>query len=405
MGFSFFATIASLLAGVIYFFPGEIIYRGLRGNIPGPAAVAVYFLGLALCVFVVIFILSKILGNYRHIHYTFGKSMAVILLLTCIGVPLVSAGLEFLYELGIPEYTQPKNFVFLIDNSGSMTSNDPQNQRFDVVDSVANSLPADTSIGVYTFAGETTEVFKPGSVSPGSVHVPEHAMDSSGETALYECINKVADALPENMTKEATKFVILTDGNPTDSGYRDAVKNCNSKNIAVSCVGFGNYSKSTFVDLANRTGGNFMAADDVSQLSSSLSEIVNLNPINRDLISSRNDFTANSKLYAFLRVLFIIMIGFVFAYLKYLNASLSKFSLPFFIACCISSLLGGIFIEIFYQLYWFESFGRLALCLTFAFTPLLSNQYYSRISGSQSKNDYNNTANVYGGIPYPSGRL
>ena len=398
MSFSILATIASLLGGIMYFFPGELLYRTLRGSIPGPALIALYFLGLAICVFIVIFLLSKLLGNYRHLHYTFGKTIMMVLLLTCIGVPAVSAGTEFLYELGIAEAAKPKNYVFLVDNSGSMEINDPGNTRRGIVEEVANSLPKDSKIGVYTFSDATTEIVRVGSVAPGNVSIPEHAVAFEGRTALYNCILDVASQITDEMAKNRTKFIILTDGNPTDNLYYEAVQECNKKNIAVSCVGFGDCSEARFVDFANRTGGNFMSAADVSVLKEATSEVVNEEPINRDLVSSRNDSTSGSKLYAFLRVLFITMIGLVFAYLKYLNAALPRFSVPFLIACLISALLGGIFIEIVYQLYGIESLGRFVLCLAFAFTPLMSNNYYSSGSVNAVKNTFTgNTYNSYEG--------
>ena len=400
MSFNILAALGSLLAGLIYFDPGEMMYRSLRGIVPGPALIAMYFFGLALCVFLVIFLLSKIMGNYKHLHYTFGKTIAMVLLFTCIGVPIVSAGTEFLYELGIQEAQKPKNYVFLVDNSGTMSANDPTNKRKDVVEEVANSLPSDVRIGVYTFDSETKEVFRTGAVSSGSVHIPDSAIYASGTTNLYSCISDVANSMPADMTLSPSKFIVLTDGDPSDRGlYSSAVNICNQKNISISCVGFGEYNVGTFVDLANRTGGNFMPASDVTQLKGAVSEVINKNPVNRDLISSRVDNTSNSWVYGALRILFLILIGLVFAYLKYLNAALPKFSLPFFIACTVSVLLGGIFVEVFYRMYLVESLGRLVLCLTFAFTPLLSNKFYTTMSGVTAKtNPYGNDS--YGNDSY-----
>lgn len=398
MNFSILATLASLIAGILYFFPGEFLYKFLHGKLPGPVTIAIYFLGLALCVFIVILILSKVLGNYRHVHYTFSKLIAMVLVLTIVGIPLVSAGCEFLYELGIAEQAKPKNFVFLIDNSGSMEDNDPADQRFSVVESVANTLPQDANIGIYTFANTTTEVYKVGTAVPGSITIPPEAVDSNGSTKLYECIYNVANELTPEMTKSATKFIVLTDGQPDNkSSYRQAIQICNQKNIAVSCTGFGKYNQSTFIDLANRTGGNPMPISEINQLANDITEAINKTPVNRDLVSSRNDAASNSMLYAILRVLFLCAIGFVFAYIKYLNAALSKFSPGFFIACLVSSLIGGILVEVLYQMYLPESFGRIALCLTFAFTPLLSNSYYTQFNSANTKSSFSSSSgnNLY----------
>lgn len=403
MSFNILAALGSLLAGLIYFYPGELMYRALRGVIPGPALIALYFFGLALCVFVVIFLLSKLLGNYRHLHYTFGKTIAMVLLFTCIGVPIVSAGTEFLYELGIQEAQKPKNYIFLIDNSASMERNDPTNSRRGVVEDVANSLPSDVRIGVYAFGDKTVQLYNTGTVTAGSVHIPENAVNADdSSTQLYTSIAEIADSMPDEMTKSPTKLIVLTDGDPLDGSMKStAVKKCNEKNISISCVGFGNYDDKTFIDLANRTDGNFMPASDVTQLKGAVSEIIDKNPINRDLISSRADDTSNSWFYGVLRILFLILIGLVFAYLKYLNAALSKFSLPFFLACAVSVLLGGIFVEVFYRMYLVESLGRLVLCLTFAFTPLLSNKFYASMTGATAKtNQYNSGSYTPPNYPY-----
>ncbi len=323
-------TIISIVLGGLLGVAVTCLYDA--GRIAFTSRIPTVVLGfMAFILIMAIVLLVKGLTNGTFVH--FGRVMAFTLAAFACFIGC-SALFEFIYELGD---NKPKSFnttnvqyVFLVDDSGSMDTSDPSSERYAALESIVNNLNSDDKFAVYRFGSSIMCHTPLGQEQPGSYQISNSNLQSvGGGTALFGSIDyiisEVAD--PDNVH---TKIIVLTDGAPGDSGEVQTVDNSKDNNTSISAVGFGSSGAKLLNDLANSTGGTFVYVDDISALTSNLETIVNapIKPLakNRDLIGARADATYDSFLYGFLRVLFLILLGGLWTIVKMLLVGEKKFT-------------------------------------------------------------------------------
>ena len=187
--------------------------------------------------------------------------------------------------------------VLVIDDSGSMTSNDGYNKRLTVAQRLIENLPSNSKVGVVKFASSTT-VLTSNLTSDKEVaknYLTTSYFRSSGGTYMYNAISS-AFSLFETADDNILKMmVVLSDGNTSDTGKHSSVINsANIKGVKIYTVGLGNYSSSYFTrylkPLANDTAGAFYLASDANQLEDIYKDINNKIDIETD---SDNDGIAD----------------------------------------------------------------------------------------------------------------
>ena len=132
--------IISIVIGIVLGVVEEILYKNeiinFNSRIP---CITLYLFIFALILGIIL--LFKGLRN--SIYVNFGKVMFLTLIATIAFVG-VSALFEFLYELGGDKPKQHQaselQYVFLIDDSGSMDGNDPDDRRYDAVEAIVRNL-------------------------------------------------------------------------------------------------------------------------------------------------------------------------------------------------------------------------------------------------------------------------
>ena len=120
-------TIVTAIAGIVFFFIGEIIYNNIIIDSKAPLTLPIYFLVFMIVMIIVLWALSLKRGIYFETRDKKKKSgnMTKTIIITLVIMTISSGVLEFLYEIG--GKISPKNatsYVFVIDDSGSMQSND-----------------------------------------------------------------------------------------------------------------------------------------------------------------------------------------------------------------------------------------------------------------------------------------
>lgn len=162
--------------------------------------------------------------------------------------------------------------VLVIDDSGSMTSNDSSKIRLSVACDLIDSLPADSKIGVVKFASSTnilTEVLTTDR-EEAKTYLTTDYFKSSGGTYMYNAINGafgLFDTTDESILKTV---IVLSDGATSDtSKHSSTISTANENNVRIYTVGLGNSTSyfTKYLDpLANNTGGEFYLAADASEL-------------------------------------------------------------------------------------------------------------------------------------------
>lgn len=163
--------------------------------------------------------------------------------------------------------------VLVIDDSGSMTSNDSTNQRLKVAQNLIDKLPNSSKVGIVKFTSSTSIL------TPTLTDNKEQAKSflttsyfrSSGSTYMYRAINSAFSLFESTDDTILKMMVVLSDGETSDTSlHSSVVTSANNKKVKIYTVGLGVTSSSYFTNylkpLANNTAGEFYLAANANQL-------------------------------------------------------------------------------------------------------------------------------------------
>lgn len=163
--------------------------------------------------------------------------------------------------------------ILVIDDSGSMVSNDRYNQRLTVAQNLIDNLPQNSKVGVVKFTSYTTKLTSSltSDKETAKSYLTTSYFRSSGGTSMYTAINSsfsMFEASDDNILK---MMIVLSDGATSYTNlHSSVVTTANNNGVKIYTVGLGSFSSSYFTQylkpLANNTGGAFYLASDASQL-------------------------------------------------------------------------------------------------------------------------------------------
>lgn len=350
-----------------------------------PLAIALYFLSftLLLCGLIMLLVHKWSSGTDRKWLF---RDMAILLA----AVFLVSMLFEFLYELGadatIPEADA---YVLMIDDSGSMSSNDPNQQRGQAINTLLKDKSADFPYAIYTFADTAVQVRGMQPKSAGYDNLP---LQTSGGTAMFTCLRTASADMDSGKLpiSPATRVLLISDGYAGDmplftgSVLKDYVK----KNIIISTIGLGdNVDTYTMKKIAESTGGVYIHINEAAELDTALLDAA-IGSSERHLLGYRG-FCITNTLHGILRVVFILLIVALIFVLKIYACG--KFYWPHLIVsgicCLVAAFLPEIGLEVFS---WNVDTMRIVFCTLIAVTLIELVQFsYRAHSGGDDASSSN----------------
>lgn len=329
--------IAATLTGTGLYF----LYLTFREDVARSAVPMELFLGglfalFLLVVCLVVLLVSSMMLTYRAdvISGRYGKGKVILYLLgAALVIGLLIAGAQFLYALTFHSATpmgQASTYVFLVDDSSSMETNDRNQQRYDAVEAILSGCSGDTRYALYTFSTRTKLKVPMQTVSQG---FPQNYSPDFNSTYMKEALETViADYEAGVWTAQGpTALVMITDGDPMDfdslSDVRHLLDKCKQYNITLGIVGVIGADRSLMEQMANYTGGQYADITDVSQLYEAVKSVSGISSASRDLLGDRRA-SDMGWLYALIRILAITLAGCVIAVaaaLAYGNSTVFRF--------------------------------------------------------------------------------
>lgn len=169
--------------------------------------------------------------------------------------------------------------VLVIDDSGSMTSNDRYNQRLTVARNLVENLPNNSKIGVIKFSDSINMLTSKltNDKEQAKSYLTSTYYQSYGGTYMYQAINK-AFLLFETTNESILKMmIVLSDGETGDTSLHSSVVNtANNNSVKIYTVGLGNctsYFENYLKPLSNNTAGTFYLASNANQLQNIYNDI------------------------------------------------------------------------------------------------------------------------------------
>lgn len=171
--------------------------------------------------------------------------------------------------------------IFVIDDSGSMTSNDRYYQRLDVARDLIDKLPMGSKIGVVKFATSTTKLTA--SLTSDKLvaqnYLTRSYFRSSGSTYIYSAMKSSISmySTPAEGDSVFRVMVVLSDGIPSEtSQLNSAINAVKASGISVYTVGLGSqtsYFNTYLKPLSDATGGKFYLSSNASGLADIFDDI------------------------------------------------------------------------------------------------------------------------------------
>lgn len=396
-------ALMSVFAGVLSWFVCRYIYTTYSDKLSGPVMIGSLCAFLFMAVFLTVMLGSMVTGSFNKdsdLYEDFAQ-MATYFICSLIGVFVLSMGLEFIYERNPNiKSIEPTSYIFVIDESGSMSGNDPTGLRYEAIPEIMEAASEGFPYMVYTFSNEPQIVRNMGPLNEEYEGIP---INSNGGTAIFGTILKILQDYKNGVWDGGTnpKVVFLTDGVATDLSngflwfkgnipeFNAALEEYYNLGINISTVGLGSVDRELMTKMAETTGGVFVNIQNASDLASAMKTAAT-SYSDRDLLSIRY-IKHWDTLYGFLRILFLTIIGSVIGSLVLL-AYMEDSSIPIIIVSSIlCSLLGSILFEVGLKIGVFQSLLWIVLWFLFSLTlgyiypkakEAIGNQFVTRMDDS-----------------------
>ena len=357
------------MAGIVFYFIGELIYNNLILKQFAPLTLPIYFLVFMILMVIVLWALSLKRGVYFETRDKKKKSgeISKVIIFMLVMITVSSSVLELLYEIG--GKISPQNatsYIFVIDDSGSMQSNDSTNERKNAIDQIMKEMDTKLPYSVYLF-NENCQMVKHLSATVDN----DFSLESDGGTDIVGALKTVFSDFENQKSSwgSSPKVLLLTDGESSSSGLTQILKKYRRAVITISTVGFGYADADYLSNIAEKTGGVYINSNQISTLKESMEQaLISYSEGNRNLLSDR--FCENDTLYAFLRVLFLLIISVMIAIIKSKAMYDTNRQPMYFIISLIFGIAASVLMELLIShVYVSTRLVHFICCILWAITP------------------------------------
>lgn len=385
---TFLHILMTAAVGIVFFIIGEALFPLFTNFMWQPLGIALYFLIFALAIYGSSALFNRLRGDYsawekQNLVSTVTsnyKKAAIVLAV----VFVASLLFEFSYEVDGKikfNFSNPKtSYIFCIDNSSSMDTYDPEKKSIKAIGDIMSKEKKNTEFAVYKYDTEVERIRDMAPYVEGEVI----DFDRDGLTYIVNALKTILDDIESGTIKvgDSVRILLLTDGIDMDSyaGLDEVLARCNANGIIVSTVGFGDYNED-MERIASETGGTYstVSFNDVDNLGEEMKNVLVKTDKNRNLLSERSN--PLSALHIILRIVFLILIGAAFSWMKqkcyssaYDHAYEDKVFFTSMILCSLSAILveGLFLIAPDVYLYAFNvtpSAIRLIFCIMWSIYP------------------------------------
>lgn len=374
-------------AGLLWGLIGNLLYRSLLDKMWTPLLVVLYFLGLFITIGFAIIVSSLIRTNES---YNSASWVAGLIFLAALIVG--SFIFEILYEIGAQKYINPDPtaYIFLIDDSGSMETNDPQNQRVDAISSAMSATEPLMPFCVYKFTNSAYNICPLTTANKASSLDIEFA--SSGGTNIVGSLRSVLSDIKGGRLVAGTspKIILLSDGQSNRGTIKSVIRDAVKQNVSVSTIGLGAGANASLLEeIAVGTNGVYLSIDEISQLSTALQTAGSQhNNMKRNLLNYRYFPAGADVIYCLMRIVFLSLLCGVIVFLRSIFFCVKE---PFnsilywgLLAAFLSALIMEFGINYFL---WNEKYIRIVMCVLIAVIASTKEVFSYASQNTQSSED------------------
>jgi len=304
--------ITCVVFGIIWTILGYILYQLLHDVIWTPIVVGLYFAGLAVMQILAILV-SGLFRGYRVKKKNIKKAWVLVPL-----VLVAALVLDMIYEVRFKAASkEPTSYIFVIDDSGSNSTTDPENKRGDAYLKVLEDCDPNFPFAVYTFTNDAHLLIPMRKAS--QAESISDSLGTNGNTSIMRTLNTVLDNLKNNVHTDAgenPRIILISDGADYRLGIRSVHRKCLKQNVSISTIGFGNADGGLLSEIAEGANGVSITIDNVDALANATqSAATAVSAEQHNLLNFRDNVRLN-LLYGIARLLFVLILGFLFLLIK-----------------------------------------------------------------------------------------
>lgn len=373
------SLLISVVAGVLCFFVGNSVYvRLMFGNMWRPLVIGLFFLIVTVFLLVAARLCAAVGGYSRASMKDNLKALAIVVVIF-LSVILF----EFVYERDLTIFKREENapaaevssYVFLIDTTVSMQSNDPYHESEAAISEVMSN-ERNMDYCVYTFSDDA-ELYH-GMKAASRVKRQSYSFEYDGLcTDILQSLDTVLDDIAVGKIAAGNRplILIVTDGESNGNEMDLLLDKADRVNAILCAIGFGG-AEETFVEsLTARSSGVFRMIDNASNITSSFRDVVSdvkrqeilatTAGYQRDMLSTRERAGLDWVLAAE-RILFLAALGFMYLLLKSFQIRSGGSSLNTLVPNIVVIAIGAMSIEIGMNLLHFPAWlMRMIMCICF----------------------------------------
>lgn len=342
----------SLIAAIIACVAGEALIFYLYNQISNILLVGLYFVITGLIIVsITCFCVYKVskLKFEIPVSNIFLKSMTTLVALTIVLSFAFGSLFEFLYEMGFSKNKVTNNYIVVIDNSGSMQTNDPYYERFDALNELFNSIKKNQKMGVYVFNDESINVLPIQNIDKNKFDEYEATLDkykvSEGGTNLMLALEDIMNYIDiQNITGNSSAIVISDGECNIDAS---TINKFISANIPIHTIGVAN-GYASLHNVSEQTGGTYYDIKDTKTLRQTFTTIYNLNN-NNMLLTERTGKSETAILYILMRIAFITILAIIIKIMQLFIVDIKDLRSILAVECIAFSIISGFCLELLMQ--------------------------------------------------------
>ncbi|MDO3412739.1 vWA domain-containing protein [Saccharibacillus sp. CPCC 101409] len=313
----------AIVGGAVGFGIGEWLLSRYEGEMSSILLVGIYFGILAFCIglgcLVAEMISPKLNGRSWRERYA-GLSWKLLVPVTLAAFLALGSLFEFVYELDLGGVKRINDIVLVIDNSGSMTDTDPDNQRFSAAKDLIGRMDAEKRVAVFTF-DDVPQLIQP--LTPvvtddqkQQIYAKIDAIQPTEySTQIDQALSGTMEHIREKGDPGSGAMVILLSDGITDVDLSGVLSEYRSQRVPVNAIGLGSGLVVEAEDgyrllqnIADSTGGTYTDVKNADQISLAFQNIYR-NLDDHTLLTDRTGAPAGSTYLQILHIVLILLIG------------------------------------------------------------------------------------------------
>lgn len=359
--------IVSVVAATTMFIAGEIVLYLYDSGFSNASNVEQFkfrqilivgaFFALATLVITLLCLLCEVVnGRLNGLEW---KRERALKMLARIPIFVVSIGLiaclfQYIYSMDFSRQELASDYVVLIDFSGSMSVNDPNDNRSDAAQELARLMTDKNRFAVYLFSNDATQLspleYMTDANKDATIGALKTAEYGGGSTDVYHAVDTVMNDLENQFQKgKITKVILLSDG--LDNGAVNlfsegsVLEKYREKNVVIDTVLLSDIRGMRFMQrLAHQTNGQAVFINDALRLANTYTMLTQTTS-DRNLIKARFGLDSDRNLYKFMRIGFIAILGILIALAVSFTMDNRRFFFEMMCKGVIAGVLAGLLLE------------------------------------------------------------